>query len=69
MFGFVKRNTLLFKDPCSRLSVYSAFVRSRVEYASFIWNPRLLRFGVQIQERAMPTLTAQNCGSYSFDAR
>jgi len=39
MFGFVKRNTLLFKDPYSRLSVYSAFVRSRVEYASFIWNP------------------------------
>jgi len=29
MFGFVKRNTLLFKDPYSRLSVYSAFVRSR----------------------------------------
>jgi len=39
MFGFVKRNTLLFKDPYSRLSVYSAFVRSRVEYASFTWNP------------------------------
>jgi len=34
MLGFVKRNT-----PYSRLSVYSAFVRSRVEYASFIWNP------------------------------
>jgi len=39
MFGFVKRNPLLFKDPYSRLSVYSSFVRSRVEYASFIWNP------------------------------
>jgi len=34
MLGFVKRNT-----PYSRLSVYSAFVCSRVEYASFIWNP------------------------------
>jgi len=39
MFGFVKGNTLVFKDPYSRLSVYSAFVRSRVEHASFIWNP------------------------------
>jgi len=39
MFGFIKRNTLLFKVPYSRLSVYSAFVRSVVEYASFIRNP------------------------------
>jgi len=39
MFGFVKRNTLLSNDPYSRLSAYSAFVRSRVEYASIIWNP------------------------------
>jgi len=45
IFCFVKRNTLLFKDPYSRLSLYSAFVRSRVEYASFIWNPS---GGVQI---------------------
>jgi len=41
MFGFVKRNTLLFKDPYARLSVYSAFVRSWLEYVScigFLWE-------------------------------
>jgi len=39
MFGFVKRNTFLFTNPYSRLSVFSAIVRSRVEYAFFIRNP------------------------------
>jgi len=38
IIGFVKRNTILFQDPYSRLSVYFASVRSRVKYASFIWN-------------------------------
>jgi len=57
MFGFVKRNTLLIKDPYSRCSEYSAFVRSMVEYASFIWNPS---GGVQINriERLQKTFFA-----------
>jgi len=70
MFGFVKRNTLLFKDPYFRLSVYSALVRSRFEYASFTWNhsgsvqinrierlpKKFLKFGLQSLHFTEPAL-------------
>jgi len=39
MFGFVRRNASLFTDPYTRLALYFAFVRSKLEYASLIWNP------------------------------
>ncbi|XP_032311683.1 uncharacterized protein LOC116656347 [Drosophila ananassae] len=39
MLGFVKRHTDQFKSPYAKLSVYAAFVRLRLEYASIIWSP------------------------------
>lgn len=39
MYGFIKRNTAQFSDPYTLLSLFFSFVRSKLEYASFIWNP------------------------------
>jgi len=39
MYGFVKRNSTQFKDPYTKLSLFSLFIRSRLEYASFVWSP------------------------------
>jgi len=38
MYGFVKRNYTQFKDPYTKLSLFSSFIRSRLEYASFVWS-------------------------------
>jgi hypothetical protein len=39
LLGFLKRNTRCFKQSHTRLVVFNAFVRSRLEYASVAWNP------------------------------
>jgi len=39
MYGFVKHNSTQFKDPYTKLSLFSSFIRSRLEYASFVWSP------------------------------
>jgi len=39
MYGFVKRNSTQFKDPYTKLILFSSFIRSRLEYASFVWSP------------------------------
>jgi len=49
MFGFVKRNASLFTDPYTRLALYFAFVRSKLEYASLIWNPFTTTHGNRIE--------------------
>jgi len=49
MFGFVKRNASLFTDPYTRLALYFAFVRSKLEYASFTWNPFTTTHGNRIE--------------------
>jgi len=38
MFGLVKRNASLLMNPYTRLALYFAFVRSKLEYASFTWT-------------------------------
>ncbi|XP_075151001.1 uncharacterized protein LOC142225113 [Haematobia irritans] len=40
MLGFIKRNCGDFSDPNTWKIVYTAYVRSRVEYASIVWDPR-----------------------------
>lgn len=39
MFYFIRRNISKFSDPYTKKALFSAFVRSKLEYASFIWNP------------------------------
>lgn len=39
MLGFVKRQAFVFTDPYAIKSLYCAFVRSILEYASVLWNP------------------------------
>lgn len=36
---FIRRNTTQFSDPYIRKIVFTSFVRSKLEYASFIWSP------------------------------
>jgi len=36
MYGFVKRNSTQFKDPYTKLSLFSSFIRSGLEYALFV---------------------------------
>lgn len=36
---FIRRNTAQFSDPYTKKIVYASFVRSKLEYASFIWSP------------------------------
>ena len=39
MLGFIKRCCREFSDPYVLKSLYCAFVRSQLEYASVVWNP------------------------------
>lgn len=39
MFYFIRRNISKFSDPYTKKALFSAFVRSKLEYASLIWNP------------------------------
>lgn len=39
LLAFIRRNSSDFKDPYTRKLLYSSFVRSKLEYCSFIWNP------------------------------
>ena len=38
MIGFIKRQATEFKDPMVLRSLYFAFVRSKLEYCSQVWN-------------------------------
>lgn len=38
--GFIKRNSSDFKNPGSIISLYYAFVHSKLSFASVVWNPR-----------------------------
>lgn len=37
--GFIKRSMKSFKDPAVLFSLYNAYIRSKLEYCSFIWSP------------------------------
>ncbi len=39
MLGFIFRSTKSFNDPKSLILLYNAYVRSRLEYCSSLWNP------------------------------
>jgi len=39
MYGFVKRSSTQFKDSYTKLSLFSSFIKSRLEYALFVWSP------------------------------
>lgn len=39
MLGFIKRNTKGFQSSKTKTVLYNALVRSRLEYASIVWNP------------------------------
>jgi len=49
MFGFVKRNGSLFTDPYTILALYFTLVRSKLEYATLIWNPFTTTHGNRIE--------------------
>lgn len=40
MVGFINRNARDFSDPKMLISLYYAFIHSRISFASVIWNPR-----------------------------
>ena len=37
--GFIKRSLKSFKDPAVLFSLYNSYIRSKLEYCSFIWSP------------------------------
>jgi hypothetical protein len=39
MMGFIKRSSREFNDPYSYETLYVAFVRPGLEYASCVWSP------------------------------
>jgi hypothetical protein len=39
MLGFIRRLSLEFRDPYTLKSLYTALVRSKLEYARCVWNP------------------------------
>lgn len=39
MLAFLRRNSSGFADPNALKLIYTAFVRSKLEYASVVWNP------------------------------
>jgi hypothetical protein len=39
MLGFIRRLSLEFRDPYTLKSLYTSLVRSKLEYASCVWNP------------------------------
>jgi hypothetical protein len=39
MLGFIRRLLLEFRDPYTLKSLYTSLVRSKLEYASCVWNP------------------------------
>lgn len=39
MLGFIKRNTKDFRNPSTKILLFNALVRSRLEFCSAIWNP------------------------------
>lgn len=39
MLGFLKRNSIEFKDPYTVISLYNSLVRPHLEYCCIIWNP------------------------------
>jgi hypothetical protein len=39
MLGFIRRLPLEFRDPHTLKSLYTSLVRSKLEYASCVWNP------------------------------
>lgn len=39
MLGFLKRNCQDFRNEKTVITLYNSFVRSKLEYASIIWNP------------------------------
>ena len=41
LLGFIKRNSLEFRDPSTIKSLYVSLVRPYLEYCSIIWNPSL----------------------------
>ena len=40
MLGFLRRTLKPISDPSVFLGLYHSLIRSRLEYCSFIWNPR-----------------------------
>ena len=47
--GFIRRQTSEFSDPYVFRSIYYAFVRSKVEYASVVWCPYQITYIEQLE--------------------
>lgn len=67
--GFVLRNIKMFTSSQACINIYQAFIRSKLEYASVIWNPRhdmyILRIE-QIQKRFLRHLHLNITGNYPY---
>jgi hypothetical protein len=50
LVGFILRTTVDFRDPASTLSIFNALIRSRMEYASCIWNPHQLNHSLLLEK-------------------
>lgn len=49
VFAFIKRNCAEFSDPNTAKLIYTAFVRSKLEYASIVWDPQCSAHIVRIE--------------------
>lgn len=49
LLAFVKRNCRDFLDPYTVKTVYTSLIRSKLEYACFIWNPFCTKHSVRIE--------------------
>lgn len=49
MLGFIMRNGKVFKNPKTKIMLYNAFVRSRLEYCSVVWRPHYATHSLRIE--------------------
>lgn len=67
MYGFVVRTSREFKDVSTLKTLYFAFVRSKLEYASTVWNPNYqvhIDRLESVQRRFLKLLSFKIDGSY-----
>uniref|UniRef100_A0A1Y1N254 Reverse transcriptase domain-containing protein n=2 Tax=Photinus pyralis TaxID=7054 RepID=A0A1Y1N254_PHOPY len=50
LLGFVIRNTLNFTNIQTMITLYNAFIRSKLEYAACIWSPQTLKYSDMIEK-------------------
>jgi hypothetical protein len=50
LLGFILRTTKYFKNPSSVVSLFNSLIRSRLEYASCVWNSHQLNHNLLLEK-------------------